>query len=330
MNGRIAWLAFFAGLLAFGAASMPAEAQRAGKVYRVGYLILPTAESSSHIREAFSSKLRELGWVEGQNLTIESRSADGDVARMPDLAAELVRSNVDVIVTPGTAAALAAKNATSSIPIVMIFPANPVELGLVASLGRPGGNVTGTSSALGLEIFGKQLQLLKEAVPRASRVAILRNPADPSERYMREVEAAARSLRVRLQIVEARGPEEFDRAFDAMARERADGLLLAGTATYLSHRSKLAELATRGRLPTMSNFREFVEAGGLMAYAVNMADFVGHAAVYVDRILRGAKPAALPIEQPRKFELILNLKTAKELGIRLPQSLLQRADEVIE
>lgn len=330
MSGRTVGLALFAGLLAFGAAPVPAEAQQAGAVYRVGYLILPTAESSSHIREAFSRKLRELGWVEGQNLIIESLSADGIVARMPDLAAELVRRKVDVIVTPGTSAALAAKKATSSIPIVMIFPTSPVELGLVASLSRPEGNVTGTTSALGTEIFGKQLQLLKEAIPRASRVAILRNPSDPSARYMREVETAARSLRIRLQLVDARGPEEFDSAFAAMARERADALLLAGTATFLSHSARLAELATKGRLPTMSNFREYVEAGGLMAYAVNMADFVGHAAVYVDKILRGAKPADLPIQQPTKFELIINLKTAKELGISLPQSFVQRADEVIQ
>src|SRR5262249_28155667 len=216
MSGRIAGLALFAGLLAFGAALVPVEAQHAGKVYRVGYLILPTAEAGSHIREAFSRKLRELGWVEGRNLIIESLSADGNVARMPDLAAELVRRKVDVIVTPGTSAALAAKMATSSIPIVMAFPNNPVELGLVTSLGRPEGNVTGTTSALGLEIFGKQLQLLKEAIPHASRVAILRNPADASARYMRAVETAARSLRIRLQIVEARGPEEFDGAFAAM------------------------------------------------------------------------------------------------------------------
>jgi len=330
MSCRTAALALFAGLLGSGAASVPAEAQQAGTVYRVGYLIVPTAESSSHIREAFSRKLRELGWVEGQNLIIEALSADGNVARMPDLAAELVRRKVDVIVTPGASAALAAKKATSSIPIVMIFPTNPVELGLVASLSRPGGNVTGTTSTLGLEIFGKQLQLLKEAIPHASRVAILRNPGDPSARYMREVETAARSLRIRLQIVEAGGPEEFDSAFAAMARERADALLLSGTPTFLSHNARLAELATKGRLPTMSNFREYVEAGGLMAYAVNMADFVGHAAVYVDKILRGAKAADLPIQQPTKFELIINLKTAKKLGISLPQSLLQRADEVIQ
>ena len=214
----------------------------------------------------------------------------------------------------------------------MIFPSDPVEIGLVASLSRPGGNVTGTSFTPGPEIFGKQLQMLKETIPRGSRVAILSNPADPLSfaLQMKEVEATARSLRIPLQHVEATGPEEFDSAFAAMARERADALLVGGTSTFLAHRKKLAELAVKGRLPTMYSFRESVEAGGLMAYAVNMADFVGRAAVYVDKILKGAKPADLPIEQPTKFELIINLKTAKALGITVPQPLLLRADEVIQ
>jgi putative ABC transport system substrate-binding protein len=238
---------------------------------------------------------------------------------------------VDLIVAPAGSAALAAKNATSSIPIVMIFPSDPVEMGLVASLSRPGGNITGTTFTPGPEIFGKQLQILKEAIPHVSRVAILWNPADPSfALQMRELEGAARSLRIRLQHVEARGPEEFASAFAAMARERADALLVNGTSTFLAHRATLAELAVKGRLPTMYSFRENVEAGGLMAYAVNMADFVGRAAVYVDKILKGAKPADLPVEQPTKFELVINLKTAKALGLTIPQSLLLRADEVIQ
>jgi putative tryptophan/tyrosine transport system substrate-binding protein len=236
-----------------------------------------------------------------------------------------------VIVAPAGSAALAAKNATSSIPIVMIFPSDPVEMGLVASLRRPGGNITGTTFTPGPEIFGRQLQILKETIPRAARVAILSNPADPSfALQVREVEAAARTLRMRLQHVEAKGPEEFDSAFAAMARERADALLVNGTSTFLAHRVKLAELAVKNRLPTMYSFRESVEAGGLMAYAVNMADFVGRAAVYVDKILKGAKPADLPIEQPTKFELSINLKAAKALGITVPQSVLLRADEVIQ
>ena len=257
--------------------------------------------------------------------------AEGNVERLPDLAADLVRRNVDVIVAPAGSAALAAKNATSSIPIVMIFASDPVETGLVASLSRPGGNITGTTFTAGPEIFGKQLQILKETLPHASRVAILSNPADLSfALQVRDVEATARSLRIRLQHVAARGPKEFESAFDAMARERADALLVTGSSTFLAHRAKLAELAMKGRLPTMLSFRESVEAGGLMAYAVNMADFIGRAAVYVDKILKGAKPSDLPVEQPTKFELIINLKTAKTLGLTIPPTLLLRADDVIQ
>jgi putative ABC transport system substrate-binding protein len=320
-------------LLALGvaAASLAAEAQQAGKVYRIGYLSTPTRASVERVLQAFLRTLRELGWVEGQNLTIEYRWAEGDVERLPDLAAELVRRKVDVIVAPAGSAALAAKNATSSIPIVMIFPSDPVEMGLVASLSRPGGNITGTTLTPGPEIFGKQLQILKETIPHASRVAILSNPADPSfATQVREVEATARSLRIRLQHVEARGPEGFDSAFAAMAQERAEALLVAGTSTFLAHRARLAELAVKGRLPTMYSFRENVEAGGLMAYAVNMTDFIGHAAVYVDKILKGATPAELPVQQPTKFEFVINLNTAKSLGLTIPQSVLARADDLIQ
>jgi putative tryptophan/tyrosine transport system substrate-binding protein len=330
MNRRNAGLALLA-LLAYGVAPPGAQAQQPGKVYRIGYLSAPTRESVEHVLEKFSQALRELGWVEGQNLIIEYRWAEGNVERLPDLAAELVRRKVDVIVAPAGSAALAAKNATSSIPIVMIFPSDPVEMGLVASLRRPGGNITGTTFTPGPEIFGRQLQILKDTIPRASRVAILSNPADPSfALQVREVEAAARTLHMRLQHVEARGPEQFDSAFAAMARERADALLINGTSTFLAHRVRLAELAVKNRLPTMYSFRESVEAGGLMAYAVNMAAFVERAAVYVDKILKGAKPADLPVEQPTKFELVINLKTAKALGLTIPQSLLARADELIQ
>ena len=313
------------------AAPLSAQSQQAGKVYHVGYLSTPTRESVEKGVEAFLRKLRELGWVDGQNLSIEYRWAEGNVERLPELAADLVRRKMDVIVAPAGSAALAAKKATSNIPVVMIFPSDPVETGLVASLSRPGGNVTGTTFTAGPEIFGKQLQILKEAVPRASRVAILSNPADASfALQVRDVEATARALRMRLQHVAARDPEELDGAFAAMARERAEALLVTGSSTFLAHRAKLAELAIRGRLPTMLSFRESVAAGGLMAYAVNMADFVGRAAVYVDKILKGAKPADLPVEQPTRFELVINLKTAKALGITIPQSLLLRANDVLE
>lgn len=312
------------------AAPLVAGAQQGGKVYRIGYLSTPTRESVEHGLGAFLRKLRELGWVDGQNIIIDYRWAEGNVERLPELAADLVRRKVDVIVAPAGSAALAAKNATSSIPIVMIFPSDPVEMGLVASLSRPGGNITGTTFTAGPEIFGKQLQILKETIPYANRVAILSNPSDPSfALQLKDVEATARSLRMRLQHVEARGPEELESAFAAMARERADALLVTGSSTFLAHRTRLAELAMKGRLPTMLSFRESVEAGGLMAYAVNMADFIGRAAVYVDKILKGTKPADLPVEQPTKFELIINLKTAKTLGLTISQTLLLRADEVI-
>jgi putative tryptophan/tyrosine transport system substrate-binding protein len=313
------------------AAPLAAGAQQAGKVYRIAYLSAPTRESVEQVLQAFLRTLRELGWVEGQNLIIEYRWAEGKIERLPALAAELVQLKVDVIVAPAGSAALAAKNATSSIPIVMIFPADPVELRLIASLARPGGNVTGTTSTPGPEIFGKQLQFLKETIPNATRVAVLWNPADPRVApRMNELEVSARTLHFHLQHMEARGPEEFDSAFAAMARERAEALLVSRGATFLAHRTRIAELAAKGRLPTMYSYRENVEAGGLMAYAVNMTDFIGRAALYVDKILKGAKPADLPVEQPTKFALIINLKAAKALGLTIPQSLLLRADEVIQ
>ena len=300
-------------------------------MYRIGYLSAPSRESVARGVDAFLKALRDMGWIEGQNLVVEFRWADGNVERLPELAAEMVRLKVDVIVAPAGSAVQAAKNATSTIPIVMIFPNDPVASGLVASLARPGANVTGTTFTSGPEIFGKQLQLLKEAVPRATRVAVLGNPSDPEwAGHAVQVETAARAMGLRLQQLEARGSEEFDGAFTAMARERAEVLLVAGGSTFLVHRARLSELALKARLPTMFSFRESVQAGGLMAYAVNMADFVGHAAVYVDKILKGAKPADLPVERPTKFELVINLKTAKALGLTIPPALLQRADEIFQ
>jgi len=236
-----------------------------------------------------------------------------------------------LIVAPAGSAALAAKNATTTIPIVMMFPTDPVAAGLVASLRRPGGNVTGTSFSAGPEIFGKQLQILKEAIPKASRVAILTNPAIPdANAQVKQVEGAARALNLHLQRVEARGPEEFASAFAVMAREKAEALLVGNDATFLVNREKIAEYALKAKLPTMCSWRENVEAGGLIGYSVNMIDFITHAAGYVDKILRGAKPADLPVEQPTKFELVINMKTAKALAIKFPQSILLRADKVIE
>src|SRR5437762_5945258 len=255
-------------LLAIGAllaAPLAAEGQHAGKVYRIGYLSAPTRESVEQGVQSFLRALRELGWVEGQNLVIEYRWADGNIERLPSLAAELVALKLDLIVAPAGTAALAARKATSSIPIVMIFPADPVGLGLVASVRRPGGNVTGTTSTPSPEIFAKQLQLLKEAVPRATRVAVLVNPADLAfGSQLRVVETAAQSIGIRIQRVEAHGPEEFERAFAAMTRERADALLVANDTTFLVNRARVAELALKSRLPTMNFYREVVEAGGFM------------------------------------------------------------------
>lgn len=275
-------------------------------------------------------KLRELGWVEGENVIIEYRWADGNIIRLPELASELVALNPDLIVAPATSAALAAKNATSRIPIVMIFPGDPVEVGLVSSLGQPGANVTGTTAAAGQGIIGKLLEILKQAVPHMNAVAILGNSADPAlASQMKELRIAAESLSLRLQLFEARGPGEFDHAFAEMTRAHMDGLAIMGT-SFVPYRAKLAELAMTARLPVVTFFREFTEAGTLLSYGLNMPDFVGRAAVYVDRILRGARPADLAVEQPTRFELVINLRTAKALGLSLPPGLLATAAEVIE
>jgi putative ABC transport system substrate-binding protein len=324
--------AFFRGIAASAVlAPLGAFAQAAGRIYHIGYLSTPTRESVGNAVDAFLAKLRELGWIDGRNVAIEYRWAEGDVDRLPALAADLVARRVDLIVAPAASAAMAAKKATGSIPIVMIFPTDPIELGLIASLSRPGGNVTGTTYAPDSGILGKQLELLKEAVPSANRVAILWNRADPgyTSQMSDALEAVARARRIRLQRVEGSGPDDFDAAFAAATRERADALIGTGSSTFIVHRVKLAELAVRHRLPTMYGYREMVEAGALMAYGVHMADFIGRAALYVDKILKGAKPADLPVEQPTKFELTVNLRTAKAIGVTLPQALLLRADSVI-
>jgi putative ABC transport system substrate-binding protein len=327
MNRRSAVFA----LSALGLTPLSAHAQQAGKIYRIGYLSAPTRKSVERVLESFLAALRNLGWVEGKNLQIEYRWADGNLERLPALAAELVGLKVDLIVAPASIATLAAKNATSSIPIVMIFPNDPVASGLVASLRRPGGNVTGTAGAAGQEILGKQLQLLKEIVPQTSRVTFLWDAANPdSELYLKTLESAARALHMRLQSLKVRSPEEFEGALASVARDKVDAMLISGEALFLVNRKRLAELAVKYRLPIMCNFRESVEDGGLAAYAVNMSDFIGQAARYVDKILKGAKPADLPVEQPTTFELVVNKKTAAALGIKIPGAVLLRADRVIE
>ena len=313
------------------AVPLAAEAQQAGKVPRIGVLGESSPSDRPPLLDAFRQRLRELGWVEGQNIVIDYRYAEGRVDRLPDLAAELVRLKVDLIVSGGTQVVTAAKNATETIPIVMIAVRDPVGTGLIASLARPGGNVTGVSGYAGLEIVAKQLELLKETVPKIRRVAILSNPANAYHQLaIREVNVAARSLGVQLQLLEARGPNEFDGAFAAMAKERVGALLVLSDAMLNSHRTRLADLAARSRLPAAYGVRESVEAGGLMSYGPSFLDLYRRSAAYVDKILKGAKPADLPVEQPTKFELVINLKAAKSIGLTIPQQVLSRADQLIE
>jgi putative ABC transport system substrate-binding protein len=315
------------------AAPLAAQAQPAGKVPRVGYLSVLSRSGPQVQRylDAFLQELRELGYVEGQSIVIEYRWAEGKVERLPELAAELVRLKVDVLVASGgVPVAQAAQQATKAIPIIMTGPADPVSAGLVASLPRPGGNITGLA-IISHELVGKELELLRELVPKVSRVAVLWNPANPGNTLqLRAAEASARALGVRLQPLEARGPGEIDRALAAMTRERAGALLVLLDSMLLAQRERIADLAAKNRLPAVYGLRLHVDAGGLMAYAANQLDVSRRVASYVDRILKGAKPADLPVEQPTKFELVINLKAAKALGLTIPQSLLLRADEVIQ
>jgi ABC-type uncharacterized transport system substrate-binding protein len=274
--------------------------------------------------------LRELGYVEGRNITIEWRVSEGRYEQLPEQAAELARLKVDVIVVPANQNALAAKEATRTIPVVMIGITDPVGSGFVASLARPGGNMTGLSASVGPEMAGKQLELLKAAVPRASRVAILWNPGNPAHALMlKEAEAVARSLKVQLQPLEARGPENFGGAFTAMNRERAAAVLILGDGMFSLHQARVADLVTKSRLPTLGP-RAIVTDGVLMSYHASQPDLWRRAAAYVDKILKGAKPGDLPVQQPTKFDLTINRKTARALGLTIPPSVLARADEIIE
>jgi putative ABC transport system substrate-binding protein len=324
--------AFIAGAIAFSAAPLAAEAQQAVKIARIGYLVTNLA-TSPYLPEAFRQGLRDLGYVEGRNLVIEYRDAEGKVERLPALAAELVALKVDVILAGGTPQALAAKQATRALPIVFAAAADPVTSGLVTSLARPGGNVTGLSQ-LAPELVGKTLELLTQAVPGVTRVAVLWQPGGLGERteqnMLQEADVAARALGVRLQFVEARGPADFDRAFSDMTRARADALTVLTSTMFGNERRRLVDLAAKNRLPAVYPWRVGVDAGGLMSYGANLADMYRRAATYVDKILKGAKPADLPVEQPTKFELVINMKTAKALGLTIQPSLLGRADEVIQ
>ena len=314
-----------------GATAWPALlcAQQATKVPRIGLLRLGTAAANADRVEAMRAGLRQVGYVEGKNIAIDFRWAE-TVDQLPELAAELVRMNVDVIFAPSSTEVEAARQATKTIPIVFAVHADPVAIGHVASLTRPGGNITGLTMLM-TDLVAKELEILKEAVPQAKRVAVLWNPATPSHPpSIQAVKDAGEKLGVTLQIVSARTAEDFAGAVASMVSERADAFLVLGSPLILLHRTRLPELALKYRLPSMFAMPEPVEAGGLMSYTADLNDLTRRAAVYIDKILKGAKPADLPVEQASKYELVINLKTAKALGLDVPLQLRQRADEVIE
>jgi len=304
--------------------------QPRAKVTRIGYLGLASASDGVRGADAFETGLRDLGYTPGKSLFIEYRWASGRYEQLDALATELVRVPVDVIFAPTTAAAIAAKNASATIPIVFSNAYAPIEVGLVGSFARPGGNVTGLTYYVSYEIFGKQLELLREVVPGLSKVAVLWNPSNPASQRTFEVKKAADLLAIQLRIIEAREPADLEGAFRIMAGERTDALLVLPDPMLSENRAALGALALKNRLPTMSGSREDISVGVLMAYGANRLDLTRRAAGYVDKILRGTKPADLPIEQPTKFELVVNLATAKGIGLTMPEAFLLRADEVIE
>lgn len=321
-------LVLAAAALCASSAPLGVEAQQAARMPRIGFLS-PSRRPANE--EVFWQELGRLGYVDGKSITVEYRSSDGNFERLPDLAAELVALDVDLIVTYLTQASVAAKRATATIPIVMIAVSDPVASGLVASLARPGGNVTGTST-LSADVVGKQLELVRELLPGVSLAAALWNPANRvfQQQQLEQASAAAGRLRMQLKYFDARTPDEIDRAFPAMSKERAAVLVVLGDPLFASHARRIADLAVRHRLPTVSATRPFAEAGVMATYGPDFADAYRRAAAYVDRILKGAKPADLPVEQPTKFELIINAKTARTLGFSIPPSLVARADLIIE
>jgi len=313
-----------------GAAVWPliARAQQARKVARIGYLSI---RSPISVDDAFFQGLHELGWIEGQNIVIERRFSAGNVDRLKDFAAELVQLNVDLVAAVASQATHAIKDATASIPVVFVNAGDPVGQGFVKSLAHPGGNITGLSFDATPDITAKQVQLLIEAVPRTSRVAVLWNPTSPFLRtYWNVAQASAPALRVSVQSLEFQHLDQLESAFEAMTRERTDGVIVLSDSFATFHRARLAELAARHRLPVIYGHRQYVEAGGLMSYGPSLTDVFRRAPSYVDKILKGTKPAELPVQQPTNFELVINLKTAKALGLVVPPTLVARADEVIE
>jgi putative tryptophan/tyrosine transport system substrate-binding protein len=306
------------------------KAQQPTKIPRIGFLFVSSLSSNSARIQAFRQGLRELGYVEGKNIIIEWRSAEGKLDRLPALAAELIRLKVDVVATAGPAATRPAKEATVTIPIVMAQDTDPVGNEFVASLARPGGNITGLST-LSPEISGKQLELLKEIVPKLSRVAVLGNSTRPGNaQALREMELAAAAFKVQLQYLDVLDPRDIEPAFRAASKGRADAIVALASAVLISQRTQIADFAIKSRLPAIYERQEFVEAGGLMTYGMSISDLDRRAATYVHKILKGAKPADLPVEQPTKFELVINLKTAKQIGLTIPPNVLARADKVIK
>ncbi|HEX2260259.1 MAG TPA: ABC transporter substrate-binding protein [Candidatus Binatia bacterium] len=327
MSGKIFCRALCALLFALCGST---EAQQSAKITRIGYLDAVSLSVNAAPVEAFRQGLRTLGYVEGKNIFIEWRSADGKLDRLPALAAELVHLKVDIIVTGGRSATRADKEATSTIPIVMAQDPDPVGTGFVASLAQPGGNITGLSN-LRPELSGKRLELMKEIVPKLARLAVLGTSSVPGNaQSLKEMELGASAVRVQLQYLDVLGPKEIETVFRAASKGRADAVLVLGSPFLLSHRIQVVDLALKSQLPAIYYSTEFVEDGGLMSYGVNINDLFRRAATYVDKILKGTKPADLSVEQPTKYELVINLKTAKQIGLTIPQSVLYRADRVIK
>jgi len=311
------------------ALSLSAEAQQPTKIPRIGYLLGVSLSASSTRTEAFRQGLRDFGYVEGNNIIIEWRSAEGKFDRLPALAAELVRLKVDVIVTAGPIPTRAAKEVTSTIPIIMTQDPDPVGNGFVASLARPGGNITGLST-LAPELSGKQLELLKEIIPKLTRVAVFGTSTRAGNaQALKEIELAAGAFKVKLQYLDVLDPKDIETAFQAATKGRAEAVLVLQSAVFFSQRTQIAELAIKSRLPAIYYTTEFVEAGGLMSYATSYTDLFRRAATYVDKILKGRTPSDLPVEQPMKFEFVVNLKAAKQIGLTIPPNVLVRANKVI-
>jgi putative ABC transport system substrate-binding protein len=327
MNKKIYWLALCAMLSTL---CLSAEAQQQTKVPKIGWLDSGSTVRGSRLGELFLRRLRELGYVEGKNITIEYRSADDKLDRLPALAGELVRLNVDVLVTVATPAAIAGKNATRTIPVVFIVVADPVAAGLIDSLARPGGNITGLTNIAAV-LAGKRLELLKETVPKLSRVALLWDSQNPgSAQAWKESQLPARELGLQIHSMEVSSADKFEGAFKDATKARSAALAATPNALALSNRKQIVELAAKTRLPAIYFREEFVESGGLMSYGADLDDHYRRAAIYVDKILKGTKPADLPVEQPTKFELVINLKTAKQIGLTIPPNVLARADKVIK